>query len=43
MIKEVLEHADEESKASIIKLLQEAKKKLAKMQHAGAKVLLKSL
>lgn len=43
MILEVFEHADEESKATIKKMLAQAKKKLGKSKHAGGKVLLKNL
>lgn len=43
MIVEVLEHADDETKAQLKKTLGQHKAKLQKQTHSGAKILLKNL
>lgn len=40
---EVLEHADDETKVELKKLLAQHKAKIQKQNHSGAKVLLKNL
>jgi hypothetical protein len=43
VIKEIMEHADDESKNSIKEMLCGIKSKIQAQKHAGAKVLMKNL